>query len=160
MELGEQREARDLAGDLRLTKLDRGLLATGPVSASVELTCMRCLEEYLQPIAFELEEEFRPAIDITSGTPLRPRDGDDDTDYLPIGDDHVLDLSEAFRQAIWLATPMVPLCREDCPGISVPELVRPTQEEGAPTVDDRLAVLADLLQAESVQRRSPRQRRR
>ncbi|MCC6626075.1 MAG: DUF177 domain-containing protein [Chloroflexi bacterium] len=142
LSLGEAREARSLAGDLKLTRLNHGLLVVGDLTATVELTCMRCLEEYMQPIAFRLEEEFRPTIDLASGAAVAYHGRDAEGDYFLIGDDHVLDLTEALRQAAWLAAPMVPRCRDDCPGLA------PANEgtaAGTAAVDDRLAVLSRLL---------------
>jgi uncharacterized protein len=148
--LGEERVARDLRGPIKLTRIGRGLLVAGEVAATVELTCVRCLEEYTQPVTPHLEDEFRPTIDVTTGLSVpAEREGVAD-DFFPIGEDHVLDLSEALRQAVWLATPMTPHCREDCPGIPVAgdeagDAAEAAQLAVSGRVDSRLAVLAELL---------------
>jgi uncharacterized protein len=151
--LGEDRLARGITGTVKLMRVGRGLLVTGEARASVDLTCMRCLEDYTQPVTLELEEEFRPSIDVGSGLGITYSGPDSaaEADFFLIGDDHVLDLSEALRQTIWLSVPMVPRCREDCPGIPFGEgdTSEKAPEEApvapAPGVDDRLAVLQRLL---------------
>jgi uncharacterized protein len=170
LSLGEGREARSIEGDIKLTRLNRGLLLAGAVEATVELTCVRCLEEYAQPLAIPLEEEFRSTIDMASGRPVDYAKEQEEGDYFLIPEDHVLDLSEALRQAAWLAAPMVPRCREDCPGIPFDDEAEAAPVEAATAatdesdVDSRLAVLGELLAsdeanepaADGPRRRSPR----
>lgn len=150
--LGEDRTASTIRGDIKLTRIGRGLLVTGTADTTVDLTCARCLEEYTQPVTLELEEEFRPSIDVTSGLSIPYARDEDATegDFFLIGEDHVLDLTEALRQAVWLGAPMVPRCGDDCPGLTAGmEADDPGEEPeaGATTagVDARLAVLQHLL---------------
>jgi uncharacterized protein len=134
------------------------------VTATVDLTCVRCLEEYSQPVTLELEEEFRPSIDVASGLSIAygnasaPGAEPAEVDFFLISEDHVLDLTEVLRQAAWLAAPMMPICREDCPGIPLP-LPAPVASDDEAADDDpetatepgqvdaRLAVLQHLLDA-------------
>lgn len=163
LELGEGRQARALAGDIKLTRLSRGLLVEGMARATVELTCVRCLEEYTQHLDLQLEEEYRPSLDMVSGLAITYGAGEDENDYFLIDADHVLDLTGALRQAAWLAVPMIPRCRADCPGIVIPESAAPptATDEPAAGVDARLAILGDLLEpaAESPPARRPRRAR-
>lgn len=80
----------------------------------VRLECGRCLEPFAAEVEIEAEEEFRPSLDIVSGRPIKDT-GDDAA--LVIDEHHILDLSELLRQAILLALPLTPLCREDCAGL-------------------------------------------
>jgi uncharacterized protein len=152
LDLGEGRRARGLEGDVKLTRLSRGLLVEGTARATVELTCVRCLEEYTQPLDLQLEEEYRPTIDMASGHAIKYAANQDEGDFFLIGPDHVLDLTEALRQAAWLAVPMMPRCREDCPGIVVaagetlPPATVAERDEPAAGGDARLAILGDLLE--------------
>ena len=149
--LGEDRTASTISGDIKLTRIGRGLLVTGTADTTVDLTCARCLEEYTQPVTLELEEEFRPSIDVTSGLTIPYARDEDATegDFFLIGDDHVLDLTEALRQAVWLGVPMVPRCGDDCPCLTAGvEHYRDEEPEADVTkagVDARLAVLQHLL---------------
>ena len=60
------------------------------------------------------EEEYLPTIDVASGVPLPLPE---EPGFFTIDDHHILDLTEAVRQYILLATPMKPLCRKDCAGL-------------------------------------------
>jgi uncharacterized protein len=148
LSLGEERVARDLEGTIKLTRAGRGILVAGDLTTRVELTCMRCLEEYQQPVDLSLEDEFRPAIDVTSGVQITYPD--DEPDSFRIGEDHVLDITEALRQATWLGIPMVPRCLDDC---TPPPIESDADEEAATGeespadggVDSRFAVLERLM---------------
>jgi len=135
--------ARGLQAEVRLTRIPTGILADGRATATVALECMRCLEEYEQPVEAQFADEYRPTVDIVSGVELPPAD-DADVDTFPIMAEHVLDLGESLRQAILLALPMAPHCREDCPGL-VNEA-----EQADEAGDDRLAILGQLLPSEPV----------
>jgi uncharacterized protein len=103
-------------GELRLTRTNRSILVQGPLRSTVTLDCARCLEPYNCPLTLNIEEEYFPMTDVTSGTPLP--DPDEPGSF--IIDEHlILDLTEAVRQYAIMAVPMKPLCREDCPGISI-----------------------------------------
>jgi uncharacterized protein len=149
--IGEERIARDMEGIIKLTRAGRGILVAGDLTTHVELTCMRCLEEYQQPVELSLEDEFRPAIDVTSGVHLSYPEEDAEPDAFRIGDDHVLDITEALRQATWLGIPMVPRCLDDCAPPAIDLDADEEQDEVEPTpaadanVDARFAVLQRLM---------------
>ncbi len=102
-----------LNGRVRLLRTDRGILVSGKISTRVDILCSRCLTHIEYPLDLDIEEEYFPTIDVSSGTPLPlPED-----DGFPIGANHILDLGEVVRQYILLATPMKPLCRDECQGL-------------------------------------------
>ncbi|MFH1381265.1 MAG: DUF177 domain-containing protein [Chloroflexota bacterium] len=101
-------------GDLQLIRTDRGILARGNLTTQVELTCSRCLKRFTCPVALNIEEEYFPTIDVTTGLPVPPPE---EVDSFTIDSNHILDLTEAIRQYLLLAIPMKPLCREDCAGL-------------------------------------------
>ena len=102
-----------LNGRVRLLRTDRGILVSGKISTKVDILCSRCLTHIEYPLDLDIEEEYFPTIDVSSGTPLPlPKD-----DGFPIGSNHILDLGEVVRQYILLATPMKPLCRDECQGL-------------------------------------------
>lgn len=148
--LGEGRATTPIEGEIKLTLLGHGLLVTGQAETSVELTCVRCLEEYAQPVTLELEEEFRPSIDVTSGMSIPHAEAKEeaDSDFFLIGEDHVLDLTEALRQAVWLNVPMVPRCGDACPGPGAPAAGEDEADVDvvAGGIDTRLAALQHLLE--------------
>jgi len=101
-------------GKVRLTRTDRGILVKGTLHTEVEVTCSRCLSLFSCPLALNIEEEYFPTTDVVSGAtlPLPEEPGG-----FTIDEHHILDLTEAIRQYALLATPMKPLCGEDCAGL-------------------------------------------
>ena len=108
-------EPPQVVGRVHMLRTQRGLLITAKLSTSDMQECGRCLEEYRQALTLEIEDEFVPVVDVATGLPLPPPEEDDDV--FTIGTDHVLDLTEAVRQAILLARPMKPLCTDRCAGL-------------------------------------------
>ena len=143
LELDDEHDASDVAANLRLTRIPAGILAKGQLTATVTVECIRCLEEYEQAVETTFADEYRPTVDIVTGHDVELDGETDEVDYFSISDTHVLDVGESLRQAILLALPMAPRCREDCPGIT--DAADAVDEAG----DDRLALLGQLLGADS-----------
>lgn len=101
-------------GEVKLTRTNRGILATGELHTTVKIDCSRCLSEYECPLDMNFEEEFFPLTDVLTGAPLPLPD---DPDAFTIDAQHILDMTEAIRQSVVLAMPMKPLCRDDCAGL-------------------------------------------
>jgi uncharacterized protein len=108
--------ASPIAGQIRLTRTNRGILADARLSASLAGECARCLRPLTTPIDIKLAEEYLPSIDLQYG---RPVDTDEETDAIRLTDNHELDLEPSVRDAIILAEPIAPLDRPDCPGLCV-----------------------------------------
>jgi uncharacterized protein len=104
-----------IQGQVRLSRVGDEILVTGELETTVELACGRCLTPFQAPVRFEIEEEFRPTIDVTSGVHL-PQEPDQDSATL-IDEHHILDLAEIMRQDLLLSLPTSPLCRSDCLGL-------------------------------------------
>ncbi len=102
-------------GQLRLTRIGTGILVTGELETTVGLECTRCLSTFLTTTRFEIEEEFRPTLDIVSGARL-VQEPDQDAATL-IDERHILDLAEIIRQDLLLSLPPSPVCRPDCRGL-------------------------------------------
>ena len=138
--------AEPLVGKLRFLRTGNGILVTGHLQTAVRLPCRRCLKPLVVPVVFDLEEQFRPSIDVFTGAIL-PVEGTEEeatrTDW-----HHMLDLTEVVRQNLLLAVPMSALCSPQCRGLC-PDCGQNLnegpcgcrREEG----DSRLAVLRDLL---------------
>ena len=105
---------RPLTGVVKLTNLGNAILAQAEVETEVELTCSRCLELFKQPLGFRFEDQYYPTVDIYTGL---PKEVPAEEGAFTIGEDHVLDLSEAVRQYALVALPMAPLCRPECAGL-------------------------------------------
>ena len=143
LELDDEYDADGVAANLRLTRIPAGILVEGRLTATVTLECIRCLEEFEQAVETTFADEYRPTVDIATGHDVEQDGEADEADYFSISDTHVLDVGESLRQAILLALPMAPRCREDCPGIT--DAVDAGDEAG----DDRFALLGQLLSEDS-----------
>ncbi|MBA2598055.1 MAG: DUF177 domain-containing protein [Chloroflexia bacterium] len=140
--------ARDVQGDVRLTRLRDGIMVSVEATGFVPSTCARCLTEYDQPFAVRFDEEYQPTVDVRTGIDLG---GDSDADDLisRIDENHELDLREPLRQEILVARPMRPDCGAECPGPDVLE-VGGVDDASDEVVDERLAALASLLGDERI----------
>jgi len=101
-------------GEVGLMRTNRSILAKSTLHTEVEVTCSLCLGLFNCPLILNIEEEYFPITDVTSGAslPLPEEPG-----CFTIDEHHVIDLTEAIRQYALLAIPMKPLCREDCAGL-------------------------------------------
>jgi uncharacterized protein len=134
-------QVRDLVGDVRLTRTNRGLLVHGRLTTAIAQTCSRCLRDIEWPVELELDEEALPTLDLATGQPL---DVDEEPDALRLTGHHELDLEEEVRDGILLAEPIAPLCREDCPGLCIvcgQELASGPHDHPEEDLDPRLEAL-------------------
>nr|WP_300610459.1 YceD family protein [Trebonia sp.] len=98
----------DVALDLRFEAVSEGVLVTGSAVAPLAGECARCLD----PLATTTEVSFQ---ELYRYLPDPGEDEADDEERFLDGD--LLDLEPAFRDAVVLALPLSPLCREDCLGL-------------------------------------------
>lgn len=165
-ELAEEIEGLDpelqprslLTGTIKLLRTHSGVLASGQMAVTLEMTCNRCLELVQQQISFEIEENFRPLTDVVTGRFIMADEYEGQEEELVdsaliINDHHILDASEVIRQNIWLAAPMAPGCMyadaADCPNylarMAEMESAHPDEEESPDeAVDPRWAALLAL----------------
>jgi uncharacterized protein len=126
--------------DLRLESVVEGVLVSGTVTATMSGECVRCLDPVTGPLVVDLQELYA-----FPGSAAE-RDEDDDTDPLPEMDGDLIDLEPALRDAVVLALPLRPLCREDCPGLC-PECgarLEDDPEHAHDTVDPRWSALGEV----------------
>ncbi|MGY6024400.1 YceD family protein [Streptomyces spinosirectus] len=107
--------------ELRLESVMEGVLVTGTARAQAEGECVRCLEPLQLDVEAEFQEMFSyPDADERGRVKARPdEDADDaeaDEDRLFL-EDGMFDLEPVLRDAVVLALPMQPVCREDCLGL-------------------------------------------
>ena len=118
LELARVPVGADMQLDVRFEAVTEGVLVTGSATAPLAGECARCLAPLATAVAASFTELY-----------LYPRDRhdkhdrfdenteqDDEELYL---DGDLLDLEPVLRDAVVLALPMSPLCREDCPGLCV-----------------------------------------
>jgi uncharacterized protein len=97
----------DVALDLRFEAVSEGVLVTGSAVAPLTGECSRCLDPLTATTEVSFQELYR----------YLPDPGEDEADEERFLDGDLLDLEPAFRDAVVLALPLSPLCREDCPGL-------------------------------------------
>jgi len=118
LELARVPVGAEMQLDVRFEAVTEGVLVTGSATAPLAGECARCLAPLATAVAASFTELY-----------LYPRDRhdkhdrfdenteqDDEELYL---DGDLLDLEPVLRDAVVLALPMSPLCREDCPGLCV-----------------------------------------
>jgi uncharacterized protein len=110
-------KANDVHGGVKVTRLQDGVLVQGDVDARVTVECSRCLTEFAVPVEGTLEEQFLPTVDVFTGYAIERPSLEAYDQAFQIDANHLMDLGEPVRQALLVAMPMKPLCREDCAGI-------------------------------------------
>src|ERR1700761_1149911 len=130
LELIEVPAGADVALEVRFEAVSEGVLATGTAIAPLAGECARCLAPLTSSVTVGFQELFLYAE--SRHDKHEKHDKHDDQEDQDAGelyhlDGDLLDLEPAFRDAVVLALPMSPLCREDCPGLCV--------ECGAPLAD-------------------------
>jgi uncharacterized protein len=122
----------DVALDVRFEAVTEGVLATGTATAPLAGECARCLDPLTSTVTVSFQELYlysegrphgsREVSDKREKYDKRAKydrhdedeERDDEERYL---DGDLLDLEPALRDAVVLALPMSPLCRDDCPGL-------------------------------------------
>ena len=98
-------ELSDVQGSAKISRTPQGLLVQGNFSGTTTLECVRCLNDYEQPLSWEFTELF--AFTQKSMT---------DSGLLVPEDAHI-DLQPLVREFALLEYPIKPICREDCKGL-------------------------------------------
>jgi uncharacterized protein len=109
--------------DVRFEAVTEGVLVTGSATAPVTGECARCLA----PVTATVTAGFRELYLYRGGGRGEDAEQDEEERYL---DGDLLDLEQALRDAVVLALPMSPWCRDDCPGLCV-ECGVPLAEAGS-----------------------------
>jgi len=132
-------EGTDIELDIRLEAVMEGVLISGTARALLSGECARCLD----PLTSSIEVEFQELY-VYSDT--RSGESAEDDERRLEGD--LIDLEPVVRDAMVLALPLSPLCRDDCPGLCTDCGVRladagPDHHHDA--VDPRWAALQGML---------------
>jgi uncharacterized protein len=99
----------DLVLSLRMESVSEGVLVSGTVTGSGVGECARCL----RPVGVELDVPVQELFAYPDSTTAVTA-GQDEVGRLR-GD--LIDLEPVVRDAVVLALPGSPLCRDDCPGL-------------------------------------------
>jgi uncharacterized protein len=93
-------------------RVGQDLFLRGGFEATVTGTCARCLGDYSFPLAKEFRFVLKPAVGESAGRELSEEDLS-----LSFYEGDEVDLSPLVREAMMLALPTRPLCKEDCRGL-------------------------------------------
>ena len=115
----------DVALEVRFEAVSEGVLATGTAIAPLAGECARCLAPVSSSVTVGFQELYlypdgRHGKHDKHDRYAKHDEHDEeqqDAEELYYLDGDLLDLEPAFRDAVVLALPMSPLCREDCPGL-------------------------------------------
>ena len=99
--------------DLRLESVMEGVYVSGTVTGPLAGECGRCLE----PVSDELTVRVQELFTYTERDVAATDRGDDEDDEVSHMQGDLLDLEPVLRDAVVLALPLTPLCREDCSGL-------------------------------------------
>ena len=119
---GQEHESR-VRGTAWLLRSPGGVWVSAELRTTVMCDCSRCLESTSKPVRFEMEEEFLPTVDISTGAAVRHTEEEAESFY--IDSTHTLDMREAVRQYVAMNLPLKPVlrggicpsCSEACAGI-------------------------------------------
>lgn len=143
LEMAAIRPGAALTMDLQVQSVSEGVLVTGTVSAPIHAECARCLTAFTDRVEVQLTELFAYPDSATEATTT------DDEVGRVVAD--TVDLEQAITDAVGLALPLAPHCRDDCPGLC-PHCGIPlaTAEPGHhhEVIDPRWAKLTGLLRDE------------
>jgi len=101
-------EGTEIELKLRLEAVMEGVLVSGTASGVAVGECIRCLDEVRLPLEISFTELF--------SYPENRVAEDEDQDVYLVEED-LINLEPVLRDAVVLALPFQPVCREDCPGL-------------------------------------------
>ena len=134
---------RDGALEVRASKSGVDVVVRGHLEVQLSATCARCLG----PVTFEVKQEIS-ALMVPRSAYKDPEQGEyefspSDADTFPYDGDLVA-LDDLVRDELVLETPMIPLCSEDCAGMSPTREAQPGPQGRATGVDPRLLPLLNI----------------
>jgi uncharacterized protein len=137
----ELRLTAPVAGSLRVSRTNRGVLVDADLETAIAGSCSRCLRDIEIPLRVRISEEVLPSVDVASGRAL---DKGDEPEVARLTDHHELDFEALAAEAISLNEPIAPLCEPDCPGLCITcgeRLGAGHQAHEDEDIDPRLAAL-------------------
>ena len=103
--LSEDLVIQEFTGAARVSRTPQGLLVQGEFSGKTGEECVRCLENFLQPLTTSFSELYAFNYRSVSESGL----------ILP--EDANIDLGPLVREYLLIELPISPICRPDCKGL-------------------------------------------
>ncbi len=119
------RHADSVTGSVVIDSIERGVSVLGSVSFGWEGECRRCLDDVRGEMSAPIDEIFQ----------VHAPDDSDIVDF----DGEQVDLLPLVRDAVLIALPLAPLCRNDCAGPDPERYPAVTAEEWERQVAERAA---------------------
>jgi uncharacterized protein len=107
----------DIPLEVRFEAVSEGVLVTGTAIAPLAGECARCLAPLTSSVTVGFQELYLYTDSRHDKHDKHDEQEEQDAGELYHLDGDLLVLEPAFRDAVVLALPMSPLCREDCPGL-------------------------------------------
>lgn len=129
-------ELKELAGSSRVTRTSQGILVQVKLHATLHTECVRCLNDFYQPLFTDFTEVY--AFSRKSVT---------DSELILPEDAHI-NLRPLIREYMLLDIPIKPLCSPECKGLCLicgENLNESTCDHEPDSIDPRLSVLKSLL---------------
>jgi uncharacterized protein len=98
----------------KLARVKQGFDFEGRLDGGLTLECVRCLEEFSHPLAFDFHLVFVNAQETPRSGETQIQEGD--CDYYPCSEGKV-DLAAVAREQMYLHIPLKPVCQEQCRGL-------------------------------------------
>jgi uncharacterized protein len=130
--------------DVRVSKSGRDVIVRGKVDVDLRTQCARCLQDVTIHLAHPITALMVPASDIAAnGRGSADEDlSPEDLDVVTYSGETIA-LDDIVRDELVLELPIVPLCSEDCAGISPPPALE-GDANGEAQIDPRLLPLLRL----------------
>jgi uncharacterized protein len=127
---------------VRASKSGHDIVVHGKLDATLAIPCARCLEPTKLPVHSEISVLYVPASRLGRAEGNESELSDEEANTLPFDGETVV-LDDLVRDELVLEIPMIPLCSEDCPGMSPAPNQKASTPEEKP-IDPRLAPLLDF----------------
>ena len=143
----EDHEAKAIEQDgkleVRASKSGNDVVVHGTIDARLQVPCARCLEPFELDVHSDVSVLYVPGEKVKEASP----DGDveytledAEADTLPYDGETVV-LDDLVRDELLLGVPMIPLCSDDCPGMSPAPGSNAVDSSETKSIDPRLAPL-------------------
>jgi uncharacterized protein len=110
-------EASPIELNVRLEAVVDGVLVSGTASVELAGECVRCLEPVTSAMDVTFQELYVYPEDHANRHHRGEHPAEDDEDETLRLEGDLLDLEPVVRDAVVLALPFQPVCRNDCPGL-------------------------------------------
>jgi uncharacterized protein len=133
--------------DVRVSKSGHDVVVRGRLDIDLQTHCARCLKDVTIHLEHPLTALMVPASDVRSAG-RASNDGEleltaEDLDVVPYSGETIA-LDDIVRDELVLEVPIVPLCSEDCAGISPPPQEGDATRSEEAAIDPRLLPLLRL----------------